>query len=166
MFFSSISGGALEHSTELILKKIPILLLVIPAFINVSGDLADVFCARTSSKLYSGELDTRFRPFNTYILDLLAIMLVSFIAFTSLSLLSLLLNVLIFKINFNFLIFYFVVVASGTFTTFIVGVGGSFLTLGLFKRGADIDSIIPPITTTIGDMIGTVTLMFLANLFF
>ena len=161
--FSIITGRNLEGAADLVTHQFPVLLVALPAFINIAGDLADVFCSKLSSELYRGNLDSNFRPYRIFISDLIGVLLVGLTSFVFVSFFSNIVTALIFKKMVSFIDLLVIMVLAGIIATLTMMLVGAFLSRWAYLKGLDPDSIIAPITTTGGDMVGTTLLLILAN---
>ncbi len=161
--FSVITGRNLENSAELVTHHVPVLLVALPAFINIAGDLADVFCSRLSSELYRGNLDSNFRPLRLFLADLIGVLLVGITSFIFVAIFANIITDIIFGKIVSYLYLILIMVTAGVTATFVMMLVGAFLSRWAYLKGLDPDSIIAPITTTGGDMVGTTLLLFLAS---
>ncbi len=164
LVFSVITGNRLEESAELVTKEVPVLLVLLPAFINISGDLADVFSSRLTSELYRGRLDKNFRPFKIYLTDLFSILAVSLSAFVFAAFIGNLVTGYLFHKTSPWGRLIFVVLFAGLIATTLMSLIATLIVRWSYLRGIDADSVTSPINTTGGDMIGTTLLLFLAQL--
>ncbi len=172
LIFALIAGGFLDTFLDDLLPTYPFILLIVPAFIDITGDLSGVVGARVTSHLYKGELNDQFRPYRLLSANLVGVLLVSFTAYAFL-------GFMIFGFSFVFpgffpypqLRFPFIagIVLAGVTATACTSFIGLLAARTVYRSGRDPDSVIPPITTTVGDLLGilfvTVTLLFLAAFF-
>lgn len=157
-----IAGQILDTRLNEISPFFPFVLLIIPAFINITGDLAGVVGARVTSHLYTGELDEKFHPYSILLANFVAILFVASTAYMFLALCVLGLNYWAMPIFFALSpsspeyivpIFFAILVAGvlATACTSLIGLIGARI---VYWSGHDPDSIIPPLTTTVGDLLG------------
>lgn len=163
LFLSVITGSTLESTVNLIVKVHPVLIILIPSFINIAGDLADVFCSRLSTYLYTGQLTTRFQPFRIYIVNLVAVLSVALTGFSFSAFFANLIAGLVFGKFTSWFKLYIVIILAGLSAAFIVTVIGSIILRLVYVKGLDPDSMLAPITTALGDLIGTVLLIFFSK---
>ena len=159
--FSMVTGNFLEGFAEDIIEKYSIVLLILPAFINMSGSLASVFTSRITSSLYVGEIDEDFKPYRVLFLNMASMALVGFTGFLFLAFIGMSLGSAFFGISVAFSNFVLIVVFSGIVTTIIMMFVGLFAAKMTYSRGLDPDNFTTPTVTTIGDLIGTLLLILL-----
>ncbi|MFX0162010.1 MAG: magnesium transporter, partial [Candidatus Hodarchaeota archaeon] len=115
--FSMVTGNFLEGFAEDIIEKYSIILLILPAFINMSGSLASVFTSRITSSLYVGQIDKDFKPYRVLFLNMASMALVGFTGFLFLAFIGMTLASTFFDISVAFYNFVLIVVFSGIVTT-------------------------------------------------
>ncbi len=160
MIFSAFTGIIFDQNLTHIIQNVPVIVILVPAFINIAGDLSDVLGSRLSTLFYTGKLDNRFRPFSLYLTNLTAILAVSFTSFLAAGLVAYLVAILINHSSVDLFKLLVVVVGAGVLSTFIISIIASLLSSIIFTRGLDPDSKLPPITTTVGDLVGTSLLVY------
>ena len=165
LFLSIITGSRLEDEYNLIINYHPVLLIALPAFVNVTGDLADVLSSRITSLLYSGRLSPSFKPFTIFLANLFGILAVSFTVFITVGVAGNIIAGLVFHYESPWVPLMTTIIGSGFFATVVMICVSLIIIFFTYKKGMDPDSITPPITTTGGDLVGTLTLLFLANIF-
>ena len=151
-----VTGNILDSRLAILLPHFPLILLAIPGFINITGDLASVVGARITSHLYTGELDSRLRPHRLLAANILAPLLVAATAFTLLAASTILLShLLLHPLPPQYVTpFFLAILASGLLATTLSSLIGLVGAIIVYRSGRDPDSIIPPITTTTGDLLG------------
>lgn len=152
-----LTGTLLESQLSQLVPLFPFILLIIPAFINVSGDLAGVVGARVTSHLYTGELDRSFRPFRLLASNFTGVLLVSLTAYAFLALCVIFISALSVTL---ILPFFFAILGAGVLATACTSLLGLLGARIVYRYGRDPDSIIPPLTTTIGDLLGILFVTF------
>jgi mgtE-like transporter len=160
----AIAAGQFLDSTLEGLKIIfPLILLMVPAFINITGDLAGVIGARVTSHLYTGELDEGFRPYRLLIINFIAVLFISATAYAFLGVcvigltigLEAVSGISVFPaIGFPYL--FFAILGAGVFATALTSMIGLVSARLVYRSGRDPDSIIAPLTTTVGDLLGII----------
>lgn len=164
LVFSLFTGHNLESFAEIILIQLPFMILAIPAFINMAGDLADVFTARITSSLFVGSLNSRFKPRRLLLSNLVGVLLVAISGFIILGATISALNIyLALSETDPGLILISIILAGFTATGLMcmVGVGAAYIT---YRRGLNPDNFTPPLTTTLGDAVGTILLIWTVTL--
>ena len=156
LILAILTGTLLDSQLAKILPFFPFVLLIIPAFIDITGDLSGVVGARTTSYLYTGELNRSFQPYQLLLTNLIAILLVAASAYAFLGL-------CVIGISYFFLHtllpqyvipFFFAILGAGVSATGLTSLFGLLSARIVYRYGVDLDNIIPPITTTIGDLLG------------
>ncbi|MFX1564834.1 MAG: magnesium transporter [Promethearchaeota archaeon] len=163
LVFALAAGQFLDRTIEGLRLIFPLILLMVPAFIDITGDLAGVVGARVTSHLYTGELDKGFRPYRLLFSNILAILFVSATAYALLGICVI--GITIFLQTFaliptfpdlGFPFLFSAIVAAGVLATMVTSLIGLFAARLVYRSGRDPDSIIPPLTTTIGDLLGII----------
>ncbi len=154
----ALTSGQVLQSQEHIISQAPIFLVVLPAFVNLAGDLAAVLVARLTTALHVGTIKPTLSISKPLRNSLLAVISVSIIGFVILGLGTVGLSPLIGIPGPFFIKTLLVIFISGIITTIIVIIIGLIVALFAFRRGWDPDNITGPLVTTFGDLIGTVTL--------
>lgn len=162
LVFALAAGQFLDSALEGLKLIFPLILLMVPAFIDVTGDLAGVVGARVTSHLYTGELDRGFRPYRLLFTNLLAILLVSASAYAFLGVCVIAITIwlspiigIIFPPT-GFPLLFLAICGAGVLATACTSIIGLFSARMVYRSGRDPDSIIPPLTTTVGDLLGIV----------
>ena len=165
MLFSILTGTTFHKGLNSIIKDVPVIIIILPAFINLTGDLSDVFAARLTSYMYKGEIDYNFKPYGLFLVNYLAILSVAVTAFLFAAIAGNLLAGIIFHKIVNWFTLIVIVFSAGFLSTGIMSFIAALLVRFTLKHGIDPDSTISPITTTGGDFLGTTLLMLFAQLF-
>jgi len=162
LVFALAAGQFLDSTLEGLKLIFPFILLMVPAFINITGDLAGVVGARVTSSLYTGELDEGFRPYRLLFTNLAAILLVSTSAYAFLGACVIAITICfepaigpIFPAV-GFPQLFIAILLAGVLATLLTSLIGLVAARLVYRSGRDPDSIIPPLTTTVGDLLGIV----------
>jgi mgtE-like transporter len=163
---ASVFSGQVLQDNERVLSLFPAFLIAIPAFINMAGDLASVLAARLTTAMYTGLMEPRFRLSQTLNTNYIATLIVGIVGFSFLGAASSFLAGIIFKVSIQFdpILIFIVILASGLITTIIMFIIGIIVAIFSFKKGWDPDNITTPIVTTIADAIGILILFFMVTL--
>ena len=162
LVFALAAGQFLDQTLEGLKLIFPLILLMVPAFIDITGDLAGVVGARVTSHLYTGELDEAFRPYRLLLTNLIAIFLVSTTAYAFLGVCVIAITIGLTPVlgpifpAAGFPQLFFAILAAGVLATVATSVIGLFAARLVYRSGRDPDSIIPPLTTTVGDLLGII----------
>ncbi|MFW9934168.1 MAG: magnesium transporter [Candidatus Thorarchaeota archaeon] len=162
LVFALAAGQFLDTTLEGLKNIFPLILLMVPAFIDITGDLAGVVGARITSHLYTGELDKGFRPYRLLLSNLIAILLVSTTAYAFLGACVIAITLgfepiigPIFPIT-GFPHLFIAILLAGILATALTSLIGLLAARVVYRSGRDPDSIIPPLTTTVGDLLGII----------
>lgn len=162
LVFALIAGQFLDYTLEGLKIIFPLILLMVPAFIDITGDLAGVVGARVTSHLYTGELDASFRPYRLLFANLFAVILVSATAYAFLGIcvigITLWLTPIFGQIfpPLGLPWLFVAIIGAGVLATACTSMIGLFSARLVYRFGRDPDSVIPPLTTTVGDLLGIV----------
>jgi len=165
LIFSLITGRTLEEATHILVDEAPFIFLVIPAFINMAGVLATVFSSRLTSRLFIGTIDRRFRPLRLLAFDLLSIAAVAFTGFLLLALTIILVTKYLLFIATNDVALLYVFLTAGLTATISMCTVGIIVAYVSFSKGLNPDNFTAPFTSTLGDMVGTLILIFAVRSF-
>lgn len=162
LVFALAAGQFLDSTVDGLKLIFPLILLMVPAFIDITGDLSGVVGARVTSHLYTGELDQGFRPYRLLIANLVAILLVSATAYAFLGVCVIAISISLTPLlgplfpTAGFPQLFLAILGAGVLATACTSLIGLFAARIVYRSGRDPDSIIPPLTTTVGDLLGIV----------
>ncbi|MHA2098196.1 MAG: magnesium transporter, partial [Candidatus Kariarchaeaceae archaeon] len=125
---SMFTGASFEHIFTNFFSIIPAIIIVLPAFIHLSGDISDVFSARLSTMLYKGDINYNFKPFRLYFLNCAAIGSVACTGFVFISIAGNIVSLVVFDQNEPWLKFIFVILFAGILSVMILIMIASVLT--------------------------------------
>lgn len=165
VLLSIFTGSNLNQEFTFIINKNPVLLIALPAFINIAGDLAGVFASRLTSMVYAGRLSARFKPGSLYMLNLISILTVCLTAFTLVGVAANILAGILFHKSSQWLPTMIIIVVAGLVATTVMSLVATGIIAISYANKLDPDSITPPVCTTGGDLVGTFLLLFLSNVF-
>lgn len=165
VLISITTGSRLNNSFNFIVNRNPVLLIALPAFINVAGDLAGVFASRLTSMIYAGRLTPNFKPYSLYFLNLFTILAVCLTAFSLVGIVGNVLAGVLFHNSSPWFPTMLTIILAGETATLLMSLVATLIIRISYSKGLDPDSITPPVSTTGGDLVGTFTLLFLAGLF-
>lgn len=155
---SALSGLLLETNLQA-LVAVPIVLTLIPAFLEEGGNIGNILSSRLATKLHTGQIDARFaldedikhEIINSYILSLLVFPVVSVLVFTFGGLLG------IGGIALPKLLF-IATLAGLMLTTIVIGVSYAVSIIS-FKYRINPDNVTIPLITGTADIIGVFTVL-------
>ena len=155
----SIFSGLFLNRNEEMLKILPGVLIVIPSFIAINGNISSVLTSRLSSALHMGLVKPDFRRTKLLMRNVYAMMFVSVVAFPIIGFIGGLVNIVLGASVVSLLAFTAVTSMAGIMTVLIlifVSMLFSYLTYG---KGLDPDNVVIPLLTTTGDFIGILILL-------
>ncbi|MCD6590765.1 MAG: magnesium transporter [Candidatus Aenigmarchaeota archaeon] len=160
--FSMISGTFLDIGNQEI-KAFAAILLVVPPFVNMGGDIASIVGARISSALHLG-YTLSFRKGKPIFTNLTSAFIVGLISFAVLGLSAETILILLNGSGIGYIKFMEITTLAGLSVTMIL----SLLSIGIAyiskKYGIDPDDMTIPIVTTLGDIMGIGFLIFIASI--
>jgi len=156
--FVSVTGGVLAgfllaQATNR-LEMIPGILILMPGFLQMRGNISGALAARLSTALHMGWLKKHPGILRSNIVasSVLAIVLSAFLGFV-----AYLATLVFFQINYLKIIL--VALIAGIISNFIMIPITTKTTLWLFRKGHDPDNIMGPYITTMGDILSVVSLL-------
>lgn len=155
-------GAGLVLSRNILL--IPGIIVMIPAFINMSGSLMSVLASRLSSALHMGLIHPRLHRTKTLDRNILAVFIISVISFLFLGFVGGFLMIFLGLGQINILLMSFMILLAGLITTAILVFFTVIMSYYLYKKGDDPDNWVIPILTSSSDFIGIVLLIFFVGL--
>ena len=167
VIISTIGGAGLKSVEDALIVIIPFL-IVLPALNNAAGDFAIIMVSRFTTYLYKNKGADRFsysREARHIFRDVLlvALLLSVYLAILAAAISS----VKGFPITYSFFLKFsfilLVVMLSLFLINFLIAVIGGIY---VFKRGADPDDVLIPLTTSISDLVGMVVLALLVSWLF
>lgn len=161
---SALSGLLLETNLHL-LVAVPIILTLIPAFLEEGGNIGNILSSRLATKLHTGQLDAKFaidheirhEIINSYILSLMVFPIVSVLVYIfggSLGIGGLTLPRLLFTAT----------IAGIMVTTIVIAVS-LVVSIISFKYHINPDNVTIPIITGTADIIGVLTVLSVMEMF-
>lgn len=151
-----VAGSLLAFFTDKLLL-IPGMLILIPGFLEMRGNISGTLAARLSSGLFLGVIDPRKRKTRAIHGNLLASFILSIVVCLALGLIAFLLSFLLFKIYVPKLILMSLI--AGFLANLIEAPLAVASTLYFFRKGHDPHNIMGPFVTSIGDISSIVALL-------
>lgn len=166
LFFNSstsLVAGAVLGSLTGTFEELPGLLVMVPAAIGLRGNIFGAFGNRISTSIHTGTFRVSFRRESVLGQNVLASLSLTFV-------LSLFLAVVARVISVGFgvdnaigvLDLALISVAGGVLASLVVLAATVLLSLGAVRRGWDMDNLVAPTVSTLGDVI-TIPALFLAT---
>jgi len=171
-FFSevlSISGGTLaglflaSSAMRNLLENFPGLLIMIPGFLGLRGNILGAVSARIGTGLHTGLIEPKITLKGDTAMNLVASLLLSIFVNTLIGVLTYFVSVFL---GMDAVLWKLIVVGalSGALASVIVGPFTIMLTILVFRRGIDPDSVMGPLVTSVGDITAVICLFLAAIL--
>ena len=152
-FMELITGGLWEAN------KIGIILLILPAVLETLGNIGSVFSSRLSSFIYLGMIEPKIVPQGkNFYREVLSIAVLSLIIYT-------LIAIFVFIVT-NSIKGIFLVFGASFLSVVSIILLAYYITVLSLKMKLDPDNIVIPLITTLADIIGTVSIVFVYFLIF
>jgi mgtE-like transporter len=160
----SILSGQVLQGHEALIISLPVFLLVVPAFVNQSGDIAAVLASRITTELYTGSTERTILKSDNLWGSILGLLMSSSIGFSLLAFLSGWVATLLGYNSIPLGALWTIILLSGITTILSVMAVGLVVALATFRWGLDPDNFSAPIVTTTSDVIGIFLLFMFASL--
>jgi len=159
---SVLSGAFLGDNQELF-RTLPGILVIVPSFIAVNGNISSVMSSRLSSALHTGLIKPHFRGKGVLRVNIFSMILIASVVFTVLGFVGGAINYAISGEAFSVEVFPMITLVAGLVTVSILLVGSILTSYLTYRRGLDPDNVVVPILTTVGDFVGIVVLLLIAG---
>ncbi len=164
VFFSelvSITGGLIAGLILLSVKNslefVPALLILLPGFLELHGNLFGSLAARLSVALHLRKLKPELNHNKIFISNVMATIFLAVVVSIILGIVAYFLTKLIFEVSAINIIF---VALSAMFFSLILEIPLTvFATFWFFKKGLEPDDVMGPYVTTLADIISVVTIL-------
>jgi mgtE-like transporter len=171
-FFSevlSISGGTLaglflaSSAMQNLLENFPGLLIMIPGFLGLRGNILGAVSARVGTGLHTGLIEPKITLKGDTAMNFVASLLLSTFVNTLIGVLAYFVSAIL---GMDAVLWKLIVVGalSGALASAIVGPFTIVLTILVFRRGIDPDSVMGPLVTSVGDITAVICLFLAAIL--
>lgn len=171
-FFSevlSISGGTLagfflvSSAMQNLLENFPGLLIMVPGFLGLRGNILGAVSARIGTGLHTGLIEPKITLKGDTAMNFVASILLSTFVNTLIGVLAYFVSV---TLGMNAVLWKLMVVGalSGALASVIVGPFTIILTILVFRKGIDPDSVMGPLVTSVGDITAVICLFLAAIL--
>ncbi len=160
----SIFSGFFLSKNEAMLKFLPGMLIIIPSFIAINGNISSVITSRLSSALHMGLIKPNFRRTKLLQRNVYSMMFVSLVSFPILGFVAGALNFLLGASSVSFILFPLVTFTAGMITVLILIFISMLFSYLTYRRGLDPDNVVVPLLTTTGDFVGISMLLIITGL--
>jgi mgtE-like transporter len=160
----SVFSGVFLGDSKALLEMLPGLIIIVPSFMAINGNVSSVMASRLSSALHMGLIKPDFRHTEELESNVKAMLLVSVTSFIILGLAGGTLNVFFGATEESILLFTFVTIAAGLITVAVLMILAVISSYVIYRNGIDPDNIVVPLLTTIGDFVGIVVLLLITGM--
>jgi mgtE-like transporter len=160
----SIFSGLFLNKNEEVLRFLPGILIIIPSFIAINGNISSVLTSRLSSALHMGLVKPNLHRTKLLLRNVYSMLFISIVAFPVIGFVGGALNFLLGATEVGFILFPLITLTAGMVTTLIlilISILFSYLT---YRKGLDPDNVVVPLLTTIGDLVGISILLITTGL--
>jgi mgtE-like transporter len=165
----SISGGTIagfflaSSAMQNVLRSFPGLLIMVPGFLGLRGNILGAVSARIGTGLHMGTIKPEITFRGDTATNFVASLFLSTLVNALIGVFAYLVGVIL---GVNAVLWKLVLVGalSGAFASVIVGPFTIVLTILVFKRGIDPDSVMGPLVTSVGDITAVICLFLAAIL--
>lgn len=160
---SVFSGLSLSRNEE-ILKFLPGILLIVPAFMSINGNISSIITSRLSSALHMGLIKPNFRRTHLLMKNFYSMLIISFITFPILGFVAGFFNIIFSGSDLGLIFFPLITLLSGMITISSLMFLSIFVSYMTYRKGLDPDNVVVPFLTTVGDFIGITVLLLVTAL--
>ena len=160
----SIFSGFFLNNNEDVFKFLPGLLIIIPSFIAINGNISSVMTSRLSSALHMGLIKPNFRRTHLLMRNFYSMIFISLVSFPIIGIIAGALNTMLGGGAAYFTIFPLITFAAGMTTVLILIFVSMLFSYLTYRRGLDPDNVVIPLLTTIGDLVGISVLLIITGL--
>lgn len=160
----SIVSGLFLNNNEDVFKFLPGLLIIIPSFIAINGNISSVMTSRLSSALHMGLIKPNFRRTHLLMRNFYSMVFISLVAFPVLGVFAGALNIMFGGGAEYMMIFPLITFAAGMSTALILIFVSMIFSYLTYRKGLDPDNVVIPLLTTIGDLVGISVLLIITGL--
>jgi mgtE-like transporter len=160
-----ILAGTAVESRLASFVALPGLLIVVPPLVSNAGALGGILSSRISSKIHLGLVSPRGLPESLALLDSALVIVSGIFAFTATGTLALLFSVLAHKAHPGAMVMIGGTLVAGMIATLITIVLGYYVAILTTRFGLDPDNHSVPIITSVMDLAGILTFLFVLSLF-
>ncbi len=160
----SVLSGLFLGNNEELLKALPGILIIVPSFMAINGNISSVLASRLSSALHMGLIKPNFRRSETLTVNVHSMLIISVISFIILGLAGGALNGFLGAEVGTFLMFPLITVTAGFITVVVLIILAIISSYLIYRNGLDPDNVVVPVLTTIGDFVGISVLLLITML--
>ncbi|MBI4170633.1 MAG: magnesium transporter [Candidatus Aenigmarchaeota archaeon] len=163
LFLDSLSGIIIQFNLST-LVALPVLLVMLPAFLEEGGNVGNIMAARLSTKLHLGTLEARMSFSNNIKLEFLNAYVLAIMIFFSVGLIAFLLSFFIGIGGLGLMQILSVTLTAGLMLTTIVVILTFAVSVLSYRMNIDPDNVTIPVITSAADVVGVFCLLFVLHL--
>lgn len=160
----SIFSGFFLNNNEEVFKFLPGLLIIIPSFIAINGNISSVMTSRLSSALHMGLIKPNFKRTKLLMRNFYSMVVISLVAFPVIGVFAGVLNIVFGGGAEYFMVFPLITFTAGMSTALILIFVSMLFSYLTYRKGLDPDNVVIPFLTTIGDLVGISVLLIITGL--
>ena len=160
----SIFSGLFMSKNEELLRFLPGLLVVLPPFMSINGNISSVLTSRLSSALHMGLIRPDFKRTNVLSRNMHSMVIVALVSFPVLGFVAGMINAFFGASGMNFMLFPLLLLTAGMTTVLILLFTSMAFSYMTYRRGLDPDDVVIPALTTVGDFVGIAVLLTITGL--
>jgi len=163
LLLDSLSGVLIQFHLAA-LAAVPILLVLLPAFLEEGGNIGNIMASRLATKLHTKEIKARMEFTKKIRFEFLNSIMLSVMIFVSVAVMTFLFSVTSGIGGLGVYDIFLVTMLSGMLLSVIVIVLTYFISIMSYRMNIDPDNSSIPIITSIADVIGVLCLLFVLHL--
>jgi mgtE-like transporter len=158
LFLDAISGIVIQSNLNALLA-VPLLLVILPAFLEEGGNIGNVMASRLSTKLHMGVIEAKMKITSSVRQEFLNSYLLSFLIFASVAVVSFAFSLMTGIGGIGFYQLFLITVVAGFLLSTIIIFITFMVSIVSFRLNIDPDNISIPIITSIADVLGVFCLL-------
>lgn len=163
-FLDSLAGVVIETNIHAIVA-IPILLVMLPAFLEEGGNIGNILASRLSTKLHMGTLDVNLQVGREVRTEFLISYFLAFLIFPITAVIAYYFGAALGIGGMTLLGMVVIMMVAGYILTTIAIIATFLISMLSFKYGLDPDNVTIPMITSLIDLLGVISLIVVLELF-
>lgn len=164
LFLDSLSGVIIQFNLSA-LVALPVLLVILPAFLEEGGNVGNIMAARLSTKLHLGTVEARMSFSNNIKLEFLNAYILASMIFFSVGLIAFILSFFTGIGGLGLVQILSLTLTAGLILTTIVVVLTFIVSVVSYRMNIDPDNVTIPVITSVADVMGVFCLLLVLHLF-
>ncbi len=154
-----LAGGVLEGMKEKF-SLLPGLLVMLPPLVDLRGNIGSALGSRLGSALHLGTVKPKLVMTEVLKVNVLASFVLSVLASATVGVISWVLCLLMDLAGVSLSCLLFIAVFSGVLSGVVITLLTVLISIASFKGGWDPDNVTGPVTTTLGDIVTVLSILF------